>query len=268
MLVAPAGKPGSPASTAPGTVLPSNDVSELLARRLKAETRGEVMFDSASRGRYATDASIYQIMPVGVLVPRTESDITTALAIARDLKVPVLPRGGGTSQCGQTTGAALVIDSTKYFRKVLGVDVEARTATVEPGLVLDHLNATLKPHGLWYPVDVSTSAQATLGGMAGNNSCGSRSIAYGNMVHNVLGMRAWLSDGAELDFGSAPSSRHWRASTAAKSPTSGPRSCVASRATTSTSSTIRASDRTPKTGASTWRIFWSARKARWRIPGA
>src|SRR5438477_4306928 len=75
------------------------------------------------------------------------------------------------------------------------------TVTVQPGVVLDQLNAFLKPHGLWFPVDVSTSAQATLGGMAGNNSCGSRSIAYGNMVHNVLGMRAWLSDGAELDFG-------------------------------------------------------------------
>lgn len=184
-----------------GTVLPANDVSEALARRLKAETQGEVMFDAASRGRYATDASIYQIMPVGVFVPKTSTDIATALAIARELKVPVLPRGGGTSQCGQTTGAALVIDNTKHFRSVLSVDADARTAVVEPGLVLDHLNARLKPLGLWYPVDVSTSAQATLGGMAGNNSCGSRSIAYGNMVHNVAGLRAWLSDGEELDFG-------------------------------------------------------------------
>jgi FAD/FMN-containing dehydrogenase len=87
------------------------------------------------------------------------------------------------------------------MRKIMAVDAEQRTATVEPGLVLDHLNAALKPHGLWYPVDVSTSAQATLGGMAGNNSCGSRSIAYGNMVHNVLGAQAWLADGSLLDFG-------------------------------------------------------------------
>ena len=171
----------------PGTMLPPNEVCDALAQRLRAETEGEVLFDAASRGRYATDASIYQIMPAGVLVPRTERDITTALQIARELKVPVLPRGGGTSQCGQTTGAALVIDTSKHFRKVLKVDAAARTATVEPGLVLDPLNAQLKPHGLWFPVDVSTSAQATLGGMAGNNSCGSRSIAYGNMVHNVLG---------------------------------------------------------------------------------
>ena len=184
-----------------GAALPSNDVSVALERRLKRETEGEVLFDAGSRGRYATDASIYQIMPVGVLVPTSERDVTIALDIARDLHVPVLPRGGGTSQCGQTTGAALVIDDSKHLRRVLEVDPEARTATVEPGLVLDHLNAQLKPHGLWYPVDVSTSAQATLGGMAGNNSCGSRSIAYGNMVHNVLGIDAWLSDGSAMRFG-------------------------------------------------------------------
>jgi FAD/FMN-containing dehydrogenase/Fe-S oxidoreductase len=184
-----------------GTVLPPNDVTEALKRRLRAETRGELLFDAASRGRYATDASIYQIMPVGVLVPKTQDDITAALDIARELKVPVLPRGGGTSQCGQTTGAALVLDNSKYFRKLLSVDPAARTAVVEPGMVLDDLNAQLKKHGLWFPVDVSTSAQATLGGMAGNNSCGSRSIAYGNMVHNVLGASAWLSDGELVDFG-------------------------------------------------------------------
>ncbi|SDD30465.1 FAD/FMN-containing dehydrogenase [Variovorax sp. CF079] len=184
-----------------GTVLPPNETCEVLARRLAAETEGEVLFDAASRGRYATDASIYQIMPAGVLVPKTECDIATAIDIARDLKVPVLARGGGTSQCGQTTGAALVIDNSKHFRRVLDLNVEARRATVEPGIVLDHLNAQLLPHGLWFPVDVSTSAQATLGGMAGNNSCGSRSIAYGNMVHNVAGASAWLSDGELVDFG-------------------------------------------------------------------
>ena len=184
-----------------GTRLPSNEVSETLARRLRKETQGEVKFDAGSRGRYATDASIYQIMPVGVLVPSNEQDIAAAIDIARELKVPVLPRGGGTSQCGQTTGAALVIDTSKHFRKVIQIDAAQRTATVQPGLVLDHLNAQLKPLGLWYPVDVSTSAQATLGGMAGNNSCGSRSIAYGNMVHNVLGASAWLSDGELVEFG-------------------------------------------------------------------
>ena len=172
-----------------------------LAHRLRAETQGEVLFDAASRGRYATDASIYQVMPTGVFVPTTPQDVATAIAIARELRAPVLARGGGTSQCGQTTGAALVIDTSKHLRQVLAFDKDAMTVEVEPGLVLDHLNVVLKPHGLWFPVDVSTSAQATLGGMAGNNSCGSRSIAHGNMVHNVLGVRAWLSDGSEVSFG-------------------------------------------------------------------
>jgi FAD/FMN-containing dehydrogenase/Fe-S oxidoreductase len=172
-----------------------------LARRLRAETQGEVLFDAAARGRYATDASIYQIQPTGVFVPQTAEDVDTALAIARDLRTPVLARGGGTSQCGQTTGAALVIDHSKHLRRILQVDLDTMTAEVEPGLVLDHLNAALKPKGLWFPVDVSTSAQATLGGMAGNNSCGSRSIAYGNMVHNVSGIDGWLADGTRVAFG-------------------------------------------------------------------
>ena len=178
-----------------------NEVGGRLAARLRAETRGEVLFSPAERGRYATDASIYQAMPVGVFVPRDASDVRLALDICRDLRVPIVPRGAGTSQCGQTVGAGLVIDHAKYMRNILDVDADKRTAKVEPGLVLDHLNAALKKHGLWYPVDVSTSAQATLGGMAGNNSCGSRSIAYGNMVHNVLGAQAWLMDGSLLDFG-------------------------------------------------------------------
>ncbi len=172
-----------------------------LAKRLRKETQGEVLFDTASRGRYATDASIYQIMPIGVFVPKTADDVATAIAVAREFKAPLLARGAGSSQCGQTTGAALVIDTSKHLRAMGGLDVQAHTVEVEPGIVLDHLNAQLKPHGLWFPVDVSTSAQATLGGMAGNNSCGSRSIAYGNMVHNVLGIDAWLSDGSEVSFG-------------------------------------------------------------------
>ncbi len=184
-----------------GAELRPSPTSRTLQRRLTRETEGTVLFDLASRGRYATDASIYQIMPLGVLVPRTERDVAVAIDIARDLKIPVLPRGAGTSQCGQTVGAGLVIDNSKHLRRVLHIDAAGRTAVVQPGLVLDELNAQLKPHGLWFPVDVSTSAQATLGGMAGNNSCGSRSIAYGNMVHNVLGVSGWLSDGSCVEFG-------------------------------------------------------------------
>ena len=174
---------------------------EALASRLRREIQGEVLFDAASRGRYSTDASIYQIEPVGVVVPRTEEDARIAIQIAAAEGVPILPRGAGTSQCGQTVGAALVIDNSKYLNQVVAFDKEARTAVVQPGMVLDQLNAYLRPQGLWFPVDVSTSAQATLGGMAGNNSCGSRSIRYGNMVHNVLGIDALLADGSEFHFG-------------------------------------------------------------------
>ena len=174
---------------------------EQLAKRLRQETSGEVMTDIASRGRYATDASIYQAMPVAVFVPKTAEDIANAIQIAAELKVPVLARGGGTSQCGQTTGAALVIDNSKYFRSTVDLNLDKGTVDVEPGMVLDHLNTSLKQHGLWFPVDVSTAGQATIGGMAGNNSCGSRSIAYGNMVHNVLGIDAWLANGQIAQFG-------------------------------------------------------------------
>ncbi|MGN6388419.1 MAG: FAD-binding and (Fe-S)-binding domain-containing protein [Burkholderiaceae bacterium] len=175
-----------------------------IASKLARETGGEVLFDRFSRGRYATDASIYQIEPVGVLVPRTEDDVRIAIDIARDAGVPILARGAGTSQCGQTVGEALVIDNSKYLHKVVEFNREAMTVTVQPGLVLDHLNSWLKPHGLWFPVDVSTAAQCTIGGMAGNNSCGSRSIRYGNMVHNVAAIDAWLSDGTRAAFGALP----------------------------------------------------------------
>jgi FAD/FMN-containing dehydrogenase/Fe-S oxidoreductase len=171
-----------------------------LAEKLKREVDGEIYLDDASRGRYSTDASIYQIMPVGVVVPRDIEAARIAIEIAVDAGVPILPRGAGTSQCGQTVGAALVIDNSKYCNRLISVDADNRRAVVEPGMVLDHLNAALKAHSLWYPVDVSTSAQATIGGMAGNNSCGSRSIFYGNMVHNVAAIEAILADGTIAQF--------------------------------------------------------------------
>lgn len=178
-------------------IKPCND----LAARLTREMQGEVRFDPATRGRYATDASIYQITPVGVVVPRHQEDLGVALDIAREAGAAILARGAGTSQCGQTVGEALVIDTSRCLNRVIEFDPGARTVVVEPGVVLDQLNACLKPHGLWFPVDVSTSAQCTIGGMAGNNSCGSRSIRYGNMVHNVLGIDAQLADGSEGHFG-------------------------------------------------------------------
>src|SRR3954454_14909544 len=172
-----------------------------LATRLRKNIEGEVHFDAFTRGRYSTDASIFQIMPIGVVVARNEADIRTAIEIAREEGVPVLPRGAGTSQCGQTVGHALVVDVSKHLRGIKALDVAAKRVTVEPGIVLDQLNAQLKKHGLFFPVDVSPANRATIGGMTGNNSCGSRSIRYGNMVHNVRGIDMVMADGAHLRFG-------------------------------------------------------------------
>ena len=182
-----------PAAVAPG--------DGALAARLAGALEGEVLFDAFSRGRYATDASIYQIEPIGVVVPKTEADLATTIEIAREEGLPLLPRGGGSSQCGQTVGAALVVDFSKYLNRIIEVDPEARRAVVQPGLVLDHLNAALRPHGLWFPVDVSTGSRATLGGMTGNNSCGARSLRYGLMRDNVTAIEALLADGTAMTFG-------------------------------------------------------------------
>jgi len=179
------------------TVPPHHD----LARRLRRDIEGEVLFDRSSRGRYSTDASIYQIEPVGVVVPKTLADVEAAAAAAREAGVPILPRGGGTSQSGQTVGRALVIDYTKHVNRLIETDPEAATCLVEPGIVLDELNRQLKATGLWFPVDVSTSSRATIGGMTGNNSCGTRSIRYGIMRDNVLAIDALLADGSKAHFG-------------------------------------------------------------------
>ncbi|MBF9058604.1 FAD-binding protein [Rhodobacterales bacterium HKCCSP123] len=172
-----------------------------LARTLARRVAGEVLTDPFSRGRYATDASFYQVMPRAILVPRSEDDILAAVDLARAAGVPILPRGAGTSQCGQTVNDALVIDNTVHFNELLELDVEGRRCVVRPGIVLDDLNRLLRPHGLWFPVDVSTASRATIGGMAGNNSCGGRSLRYGIMRDNVLSIDAILADGSRRRFG-------------------------------------------------------------------
>jgi FAD/FMN-containing dehydrogenase/Fe-S oxidoreductase len=172
-----------------------------LERRLRKERVGDVMFDRFARGRYATDASHYQIMPVGVVAPRTIEDANRAIAIARDEGVSVTARGGGTSQAGQTVNTSLVIDCSKYLNRLLQLDVAERRCVVEPGIVLDDLNRQLKPHGLWFPVDISTASRATIGGMTANNSCGARSLRYGNTRENVLAIDAILADGTLAHFG-------------------------------------------------------------------
>ena len=175
-----------------------------LASRLRREITGDVLFDRFSRGRYATDASFYQIVPAGVVVPRSMDEALRALAIARDDGRIVTPRGGGTSQCGQTVNNGIVIDFSKHLTRIVSLDVANRTCVVEPGIVLDDLNRQLKKHGLWFPVDVSTASRATIGGMAGNNSCGGRSLRYGTMRDNTISMDAALADGTQLHFGEVP----------------------------------------------------------------
>lgn len=174
-----------------------------LERKLRAEITGDVLFDAFSRGRYATDASHYQMMPLGVVVPRTIEEAKAAIGLANQEGATVLARGGGTSQCGQTINHSLVVDCSKHLNRVLELDVENRRCVVEPGIVLDDLNRKLRPHGLWYSVDVSTASRATIGGMAGNNSCGGRSLRYGTMRDNVISMEAVFADGKAAHFGRA-----------------------------------------------------------------
>ncbi|MEL6206206.1 MAG: FAD-binding and (Fe-S)-binding domain-containing protein, partial [Pseudomonadota bacterium] len=168
---------------------------------------GAWLTDAFSRGRYATDASHYQILPAAVALPRTDDDVARALDIARAEGLPITMRGGGTSQCGQTINAGLIVDCSKTLTAILELDIEGRRAIVQPGIVLDELNRQLKPHGLWFPVDVSTASRATIGGMVGNNSCGARSLRYGTTRDNVISIRGLLADGSAFDFGPGAGNR-------------------------------------------------------------
>ncbi len=172
-----------------------------LERRLRAEAVGDVRFDSFTRGRFATDASHYQIMPLGVVTPRTIEQAERAIAVCRAEGAPVTPRGGGTSQAGQTVNDALIVDCSQHLNRVVALDVASRRCVVEPGIVLDDLNRKLRSSGLWFPVDISTASRATIGGMVGNNSCGARSLRYGNTRENVISIDAVLADGARAHFG-------------------------------------------------------------------
>ena len=176
------------------------------ARRLRRELSGDVLFDSFNRGRYASDASIYQIDPIGVVVPRSDADVVSAVQICAAEGVPLIPRGAGTSQGGQTIGRALIVDVSKHLNGILEFDPDENILHVQPGIVLDQLNKQLRKRGMFFPVDPSTASRATIGGMAGNNSSGARSLRYGTMVHNVRAIDAVLADGSLVHFGhvSAP----------------------------------------------------------------
>ncbi|MCC5580053.1 FAD-binding oxidoreductase [Microtetraspora sp. AC03309] len=170
----------------------------LLERELRRRVDGEVRFDDGSRAMYSTDASNYRQVPTGVVVPRTVDAAVEAVAVCREQDVPVLSRGGGTSLAGQCCNAAVVIDWSKYCRRVVQIDPESRTAIVEPGIVLDVLNARAHEYGLMVGPRPATHDHCTIGGMLGNNSCGSTAQAYGKMSDNVLGLDVLTYGGARF----------------------------------------------------------------------
>jgi FAD/FMN-containing dehydrogenase/Fe-S oxidoreductase len=172
-----------------------------LEHALRRVVRGSVRFDHASKLLYSTDASMYQVEPIGVVTPRDADDVRAAVHVAREHRVALLPRGGGTSLTGQTVNHALVLDFTQHMNEVLEVNTEEQWARVQPGLVQDELNHHVRARGLLFGPDTSTSNRATLGGMLGNNSGGSHSLAYGLTVDHVLEIRALLVDGTEVIFG-------------------------------------------------------------------
>src|SRR3954469_23434251 len=170
-------------------------MNEDLYEALKSRVQGDVRFDRASRLMYSTDASIYEIEPIGVVIPRSHEDVFATMETARQFNVPVLPRGGGTSLAGQTVGEAVVIDMSKYLNRVLVVNTEERWAIVEPGVVQEQFNLHLKPLGFLFGPDTSTANRATIGGMMGNNSAGSHSILYGKTIDHVLEVDVVLASG-------------------------------------------------------------------------
>src|SRR5256885_8246443 len=174
---------------------------EALRAELAAQIEGEVRFDPISQALYSTDASVYQILPLGVVLPKSRDDVIRAVNICRAAGVSITARGGGTSQAGQAIGAGVQLDFSKHFNKVLALEPEAKRVRVEPGIVLDELNAFLKPYGLQLPLDISTADRATIGGMIANNSSGTRSVVYGKTLDYVESLMLLLSDGSIIETG-------------------------------------------------------------------
>jgi FAD/FMN-containing dehydrogenase/Fe-S oxidoreductase len=178
----------------------SDALATRLERALKERIRGEVRFDMKSRLLYSTDASLYQFLPVGVVVPRDAEDVQAAVELAAEHRVPLLPRGGGTSLAGQTTGTALVLDFSKYMNRILEINPERRYARVQPGVRLDRLQRAARPYDLWFGPDPATIRQCNLGGMIGNNSCGARSLVYGKTGDHVHTLDCIMADGGCTHF--------------------------------------------------------------------
>src|SRR5436190_19675744 len=173
---------------------------QALRRDLESQIEGEVRFDKVSKALYSTDASVYQIEPAGVVVVKSREDIVRTVKICKAHGCSLTMRGGGTSQAGQAIGEGLQVDTSKYFNRLLEVNVAERWARVEPGIVLDELNAALRPHNLRFAPDISTASRATIGGMMANNSSGARSVMYGKTIDHVLDVDVVLADGNVARF--------------------------------------------------------------------
>ncbi len=190
-----------PARALPHTPLPDPELLTRVANELKWKVSGEVRFDERARALYATDASPYEIQPYGVVLPKTVHDVRQTVEIANRYELPLLPRGGGTSLAGQTVGAAVVLDFSKYMTEILEFSPEKRTVRVQPGVVRDNLNLFLKPYDLQFTPDISTTNRANVGGMVANNSAGTRSIKYGKSVDAVKSMTVMFADGSVAELG-------------------------------------------------------------------
>ena len=175
---------------------------DLAALRLALERAidGDVRFDRVSRALYSTDASVYQIEPAGVVLPRSREDVVRAVSICHQFRCPITVRGGGTSQAGQAVGPGIQLDTSRFFNRLIEVNVRERWARVEPGIVLGELNAALLKDGLRFAPDVSTANRATIGGMIANNSSGARSVWYGKTIDHVLDLHVVLADGSLAHF--------------------------------------------------------------------
>ena len=171
-----------------------------LEHELKRAVSGEVHFDRYSRAMYSTDASIYQMEPIGVVLPKNADEVAEIVRICHESKTIFLPRGGGTSLAGQEVNHGVVIDFTKYMDSVLLVNAEERWAIVEPGITIDGLNAAVKPYGLYYTPDPTTKSRATIGGSLGNNSCGAHSVVYGKTSDQVIELDVVLSNAERVHF--------------------------------------------------------------------
>ena len=172
-----------------------------LLKNLASQLTGDLFDDTTYRTLYATDASAYREMPTAVAIPKTADDLKTLIAFANEHKTSLIPRTAGTSLAGQVVGSGIVVDVSKHFTRILEVNPEERWVRVQPGVIRDELNQFLKPYGLYFGPETSTANRAMIGGMVGNNSCGSNSVVYRDTREHTLSVKALLADGSEAEFG-------------------------------------------------------------------